>query len=33
MGELNPKEATPRRVFDSDFKSDAVKLVDLKSFH
>ena len=22
MGELHPKEATPRRKFDADFKSD-----------
>ncbi len=29
MGELHPKEATPRRKFDSDFKSDAVKLVEI----
>ena len=29
MGELNPKESKPRRKFDSDFKSDAVKLVEV----
>ena len=29
MGELHPKEATPRRTFDADFKSDAVKLVEI----
>ena len=29
MGELHPKEATPRRKFDSDFKSDAVELLEI----
>ena len=29
MGELHPKEVTPRRKFDADFKSDAVKLVEI----